>query len=166
MRHRYARCCRPAGVEGHITRKRIASEAGRSRVWPPSSSAVYCVRWSASGRRGAVADDARARRSDSVIVAVKPANKAGQRAAERSAVQPTAAEPVEPRAETKEMRASEIRAGRSTRISVPQALDRIRKVAKERKRRGSPRSCTTSAPICSKRRSSNSRRTQHPAWMD
>jgi putative ABC transport system substrate-binding protein len=29
---RQARHCRPAGVEGHITRKRIASEAGRSRV--------------------------------------------------------------------------------------------------------------------------------------
>src|SRR6266581_790160 len=34
VRHRYARCCRPAGVQGHITCKGIASEAGRSRVWP------------------------------------------------------------------------------------------------------------------------------------
>jgi hypothetical protein len=34
VRHRYARCCHPAGVQGHITCKRIASEAGRSRVWP------------------------------------------------------------------------------------------------------------------------------------
>ena len=31
--------CRPAGVEGHITRKRIASEAGISRDWPSVSSA-------------------------------------------------------------------------------------------------------------------------------
>jgi len=31
---RYARHCRPAGVEEHITRRRIASEPGRSRVWP------------------------------------------------------------------------------------------------------------------------------------
>jgi DNA-binding IclR family transcriptional regulator len=31
---RIARHCRPAGVEEHITRKWIASEAGRSRVWP------------------------------------------------------------------------------------------------------------------------------------
>ena len=53
-------------------------------------------------------------KSDSVIVAVKPANKAGQRAAERSAVQPTAAEPVEPRAETKGNAGQQIRAGRST----------------------------------------------------
>jgi hypothetical protein len=25
---------RPAGVQEHITRKRIAPEAGRSRIWP------------------------------------------------------------------------------------------------------------------------------------
>src|SRR5215813_602598 len=31
---RHARHCRPAGVEEHITRKWIASEAGRSRIWP------------------------------------------------------------------------------------------------------------------------------------
>ena len=35
----YARHCGPAGVEGHITRKRIASEAGISRDWPSASSA-------------------------------------------------------------------------------------------------------------------------------
>ena len=34
VRHRYARCCRPAGVEEHITCKRNTPEAGRSRVWP------------------------------------------------------------------------------------------------------------------------------------
>jgi hypothetical protein len=34
-----ARHCGPAGVEGHITRKRIASEAGISRDWPSASSA-------------------------------------------------------------------------------------------------------------------------------
>jgi RNA-directed DNA polymerase len=39
-------------------------------------------------------------KSDSVIVAVKPANKAVQPAAEQSAVGAAAAEPVEPRAET------------------------------------------------------------------
>jgi hypothetical protein len=36
---------RPAGVEEQITRKRIASELGRSRVWPGQSRL-----WSASGR--------------------------------------------------------------------------------------------------------------------
>src|SRR6476659_8259722 len=40
--------------------QRIASEPGRSRVWPPSSRAV-CVRRSALGRRGAEANDARTR---------------------------------------------------------------------------------------------------------
>jgi hypothetical protein len=40
-------------------------------------------------------------KSDSVILAVKPVNKAEQPALERSAVEPTAAEPLEPRAETK-----------------------------------------------------------------
>jgi hypothetical protein len=36
---------RPAGVAEHITRERIASELGRSRV-----SARAVMRWSASGR--------------------------------------------------------------------------------------------------------------------
>ena len=40
-------------------------------------------------------------KSDSVIVAEKPANKAEQPAADQSAAEPTAAESVEPRAETK-----------------------------------------------------------------
>ena len=35
-----ARCGRPAGVEGHITCKGIAPEAGRSRVWPPSPTTM------------------------------------------------------------------------------------------------------------------------------
>jgi hypothetical protein len=46
----------PAGVGEHITRGKIASETGRSRVWPVGA----CPR-SASGRRGAEADDARTR---------------------------------------------------------------------------------------------------------
>ena len=40
-------------------------------------------------------------KSDSAIVAVKPANKAEHPAAEQSAAEPAAAEPVEPRAGTK-----------------------------------------------------------------
>src|ERR1700681_3392052 len=40
VRRRHARCRRPAGVEGHITFKRIVSEPGRSRVWPPVSCGV------------------------------------------------------------------------------------------------------------------------------
>jgi RNA-directed DNA polymerase len=63
-------------------------------------------------------------KSDSAIVAMKPANKA-----ERSA-----AEPVEPRAET-EGNASQHSTHRTlSRVSVPQALERIRQTAKERKK--------------------------------
>src|SRR6516164_4130489 len=40
-------------------------------------------------------------KSDSVIVAAKPANKVAHPAVEQSAAEPTTAEPVEPRAETK-----------------------------------------------------------------
>jgi hypothetical protein len=51
-------------------------------------------------------------KSDSAIVAMKPANKVAQPAAGRSAVGPAAAEPVEPRAETKGNAVSKARAGR------------------------------------------------------
>jgi hypothetical protein len=62
-------------------------------------------------------------KSDSAIVAVKPANKA---------VQP-AAELVEPRAGTKGNAEQQSTYRTESRKSVSQALDRIRKVAKERK---------------------------------
>src|SRR5215208_7351665 len=75
VRRRYARCWRPAGVKGHITCKGIASEPGRSRVWPSVSSGCR-VRWSASGRRGAEADDARTREVGPRHSTMKPANKA------------------------------------------------------------------------------------------
>ena|SRR5713101_6416109 len=58
-------------------------------------------------------------RSDSVIVAVKPANKA-----ERSA-----AEPVEPRAETKGNAGQQITHRAQYRARVSQELDRIRSAA-------------------------------------
>jgi hypothetical protein len=54
VRHRYARCCRPAGVEGHITCKRIASEAGRSRVWPSASRERTMESKCLSAFRGAI----------------------------------------------------------------------------------------------------------------
>ena len=38
VQHRHARYCHPA--QGHITCKRIASEAGRSRAWPRSAEYV------------------------------------------------------------------------------------------------------------------------------
>ena len=73
-------------------------------------------------------------KSDSVIVAEKPANKAEQPAAEQSAAEPTAAESVEPRAETKGNAGQQSMCRAQYRISVPQALERIRKVARERKK--------------------------------
>jgi RNA-directed DNA polymerase len=73
-------------------------------------------------------------KSDSVIVAVKPANKVAQLAAEQSAVGAAAAEPAEPRAETKGNVFQPNTCRAQHRISVPQALERIRKVARERKK--------------------------------
>src|SRR5438132_7385685 len=73
-------------------------------------------------------------KSDSVIVAVKPANKAVQSAAEQSAAEPAVAEPAEPRAETKGNADQQSTCRAQSRVSVSQALERIRKVAKERER--------------------------------
>jgi len=69
-------------------------------------------------------------KSDSVIVAVKPTNKAEQPAAEQSAVETTAAEPVEPRAETKGNAGQQSTSRAQTRIGVSQALERIRRVVR------------------------------------
>src|SRR5881398_584763 len=63
-------------------------------------------------------------KSDPAIVAVKPTNKA-----ERSA-----AELVEPRAGTKGNADQQSTCRAQSRVSVSQALDRIRKVAKEREK--------------------------------
>ena len=63
-------------------------------------------------------------KSDSAIVAVKPTNKA-----ERSA-----AEPVEPRAGTKGNAGQQSTCRAQSRVSVSQALERIRQAAKARKK--------------------------------
>jgi len=73
-------------------------------------------------------------KSDSVIVAAKPANKAVESAVEQSAGEPAVAEPGEPRAETKGNADQQSTCRAQSRVSVSQALDRIRKVAKERKK--------------------------------
>jgi len=72
--------------------------------------------------------------SDFAIVAVKPANKAEPSAAERSAAEPTAAESAEPRAETKGNADEQSTCRAQSRVSVSQALERIRKVVRERKK--------------------------------
>src|SRR6266498_1819511 len=63
-------------------------------------------------------------KSDFAIVAVKPTNKAEQ----------SAAEPVEPRAETEGNARQQSTHRSQSRISVSQALERIRQVAKARKK--------------------------------
>src|ERR1700704_1033254 len=75
-----------------------------------------------------------AEKSDPAIVAMKPTNKAGQPAAERSAAEPNAAEPVERRAGTKGNSDQQSTHRTQSRASASQALERIRKVATERKK--------------------------------
>src|SRR5215813_2312334 len=94
-------------------------------------------------------------KSDSVIVAAKPANKAEQ----------SAAEPVEPRAGTKGNASQQSTCRTQSRVSVSQALEHIRRIARERKKERFTAPSTISTSICWRRRSSNSRKTQHPAWI-
>jgi RNA-directed DNA polymerase len=72
-------------------------------------------------------------KSDPAIVAVKPANKA-ELAVEQSTVVPTAAESAEPRAGTKGNASQQTMLWAQSQISMPHALERIRKVARERKK--------------------------------
>src|SRR5215211_2137541 len=65
-------------------------------------------------------------KSDSVIVAAKPANKVAHPAVEQSAAEPATAEPVEPRAETKGNADQQSTYRAQNRISVSQALDCMR----------------------------------------
>jgi RNA-directed DNA polymerase len=73
-------------------------------------------------------------KSDPAIVATKPANRAEEPAAERSAAEPNAAEPVERRAGTKGNASQQSMRRTQRRESMSQALERIRKVARERKK--------------------------------
>jgi hypothetical protein len=122
---RYARHCRPAGVEEHITRKWIASEPGRSWVWPSVSNECR-VRWSASGRRGAVADDARAREVGPRHSSCEAGEQSGVSAAEQSAEESAAAESVEQRTGTKGNAARQSTHRTQCRACVSQTLDRMR----------------------------------------
>jgi RNA-directed DNA polymerase len=72
-------------------------------------------------------------KSDLAIVAVKPANKANEPTVEASA-EANVAEPVERRAGTKGNADQQSTCRAQSRISVEQALERIRKVARERKK--------------------------------
>ena len=73
-------------------------------------------------------------KSDSVIVARKPANKAQQSTVASIAVERSAAEPVERRAGTKGNAGQQSTCRTQRRISVSQALERIRKAARCQRR--------------------------------
>src|ERR1700719_4548278 len=73
-------------------------------------------------------------KSGPAIVAVKPANKAEGPSAARPAGETHAAEPGEPRAGTKGNADQHSTCRAQSRVSVSQALERIRKVARERKK--------------------------------
>jgi RNA-directed DNA polymerase len=73
-------------------------------------------------------------KSDPAIVAMKPANKVEQLGAEQSAAVPTAAESAEPRAGTEGNADQQSTCRTQSRVSVSQALERIRKAARERKK--------------------------------
>src|SRR5216683_3261304 len=73
-------------------------------------------------------------KSDPAIVATKPTNKAGQPAADPTAAEPNAAELVERRAGTKGNAGQQSTCRAQDRVGVSQALERIRKVARERKK--------------------------------
>jgi len=73
-------------------------------------------------------------KSDPAIVAMKPANKAEQPTAERSARAATAAEPVEPRAGTKGNARQQTMPWAQSQTSMPHALERIREVARQKKK--------------------------------
>ena len=73
-------------------------------------------------------------KSDHAIVAVKPANKAKEPSAARPAGEPHAAEPAEPRAGTEGNADQQSTRRTQCRESVSQAMERIRKVARERKK--------------------------------
>jgi RNA-directed DNA polymerase len=73
-------------------------------------------------------------KSDPAIVAMKPANKAEGPSAARAVGVPYAAESVERRAGTKGNASQQSTRRTQSRESVSQALERIRKVARERKK--------------------------------
>src|SRR5215831_19417220 len=93
-------------------------------------------------------------KSDSAILAGKPTNKAEQ----------SAAELVERRVEAKGNTGQQSTYRAQDRESVSQALDRIRRVARHRKKEKFTALSTISPPSCCGRRSSNSRRMPLPEW--
>src|SRR5215467_13537617 len=137
------------------------AQKDRTGTWDISCLAAvveWCrVRRPASGRRGAVADDARAR-------------EVGLRHSSCEAGEQSSA----PCSGAIRSGASGAKGGDQGKCGpakhVPGAEPDKRvtygKLRGKGRRSGSPRSSTTSASTCSKRRSTNSRRTQRRAWID
>src|ERR1700674_4439310 len=73
-------------------------------------------------------------KSDFAIVAVKTTHKTEHSASDQSTAELFAAEAVDPRAGTKWNAGQQSTCGTQGQISVSQALERIRRVAKERKK--------------------------------
>src|ERR1700747_3013004 len=126
VRHRYARCCRPAGVKGHITCKGIAPEPGRSHVWPS-----MLRERDGPHREGEETSPMMHghEKTEPAIVVMKPANKAEGPSAARPAEEKHAAESVERRAGTKGNADQQSTHRTQRRHRVAQALECIRKVA-------------------------------------
>jgi len=160
----------PAGVKGHITCKRIASGTWEVRVL----AAVVDVRcadvrpWPAREGEEAVAM-MHGHEVGLAIVSGKPAKQSGHSPLpERSAAKlECSGELVERRARTGGKQGRKARAEAESERACHQAMERIRKVAREQEEGGgSPRSSTIfSIRTASNGRSSNSRRTLHPAWI-
>src|SRR5258708_599619 len=109
----------PAGVEEPITRKKIASETGRSRVWPSAKEA------GGPHREG---DEPKPMmhehgKSDEAIVAMKPANE----------VERSVEESEERGAEAKGNARQQSTFRAQSRADASQALERIRQRAREKK---------------------------------
>src|ERR1700731_3670920 len=118
VRHRYARCRRFAGVEGHITSERNASEPERSHVRPQAAEPTGPHREGEEPKPMMHGHE----KSDSAIVAMKLPNKAGR----------PSAEAVERRVEAKE-NANRCRTCRTQcRESVSPTPERVRKAEASR----------------------------------
>jgi len=115
-----ARCRRSAGVEGHITSERNAPEPERSQARPQAAKPSGPHREGEEPKPMTHGHE----KSDFAVIATKPPNKTGQ----------PAAEAVERRAEAEE-NANQCNTGRTQRREiVKQALDRVRKAARQRKK--------------------------------
>ena len=161
---------------GHCGRRHRRGALSRAPVWPgvvadpgmcvsslrgnrevSRLTGRRCVApWSASGRRGAVADDERTRE-------VRPRHSSWEADEQGGAIRCGAGGAKGGDQGKRGTRTA--RSGRRTGKARPTAWTAYGKRQGTGRRRGSPRSSTISASICSKRRSSISRRTLRLAWM-